>query len=241
MSDHTGIEWTEKTWNPWHGCTKVSAGCDHCYMFREKKQYGQDPELVVRSKTKFRDPLRWADPALVFACSWSDWFHADADAWRDDAWEIVRRTPHLTYQILTKRPGRIARHLPADWGAGYPNVWLGTSIENDAVIYRARQLGHVPARVRFISAEPLLGPLTLLENTFASTRIHWLIAGGESGPDARPCESEWLRDARDVCAAHDVAFFLKQLGGWPSKRGGEDALLDGVRHVEMPRVAKVPA
>src|SRR5688572_24986243 len=128
MSDQTAIEWTDKTWNPWHGCTAVSAGCDLCYMFREKRQYGQNPELVVRSKTKFRDPLRWHEPERVFTCSWSDFFHVAADPWRPDAWQIIRDTPHLTYQILTKRPGRIRRCLPDDWGAGYPNVWLMTTV-----------------------------------------------------------------------------------------------------------------
>lgn len=232
MSDHTGIEWTEKTWNPWHGCTKVSDGCDHCYMFREKKQYGQDPELVVRSKTKFKDPLRWKEPALVFTCSWSDWFHIAADAWRDEAWAIVKATPHLTYQILTKRPGRIHRHLPADWGEGYPNVWLGVSVECQAVLTRAFQLANVPAAVRFISAEPLLGPVYLPQGFGES--IHWVIGGGESGPDARRCDPSWLRILRDDCAREHVPFFLKQLGGWPDKRGGEKAVLDGLRSVEMP-------
>src|SRR3990167_6883297 len=95
------IEWTNDTWNPWHGCTKVSEGCDHCYMFRDKVRYGQDPELVVRSKTTFTAPLKWKEPSLVFTCSWSDWFHKAADAWRDEAWAIIKATPHLTYQILT--------------------------------------------------------------------------------------------------------------------------------------------
>ena len=112
------ISWTEATWNPWMGCTKVSEGCDNCYMFREQRQYGNDPEVVRRSKTKFRFPLTLKEPSLIFTCSWSDWFHVDADPWRDEAWEIVRATPQHTYQILTKRPGRILRHLPADWGDG---------------------------------------------------------------------------------------------------------------------------
>ena len=116
VSATTEIEWTEATWNPWMGCTKVSPGCAHCYMFREQRQYGRDPETVVRSKTKFREPMKWAEGRLVFTCSWSDWFHEGADAWRPEAWEIVRATPQHTYQILTKRPERIVDHLPATRG-----------------------------------------------------------------------------------------------------------------------------
>lgn len=230
MSDRTGIEWTEKTWNPWHGCTKVSAGRDLCYMFREKRQYGQDPELVVRSKTKFRDPLRWADPALVFTCSWSDWFHKDADPWRDEAWAIIKQTPHLTYQILTKRSGRIARHLPADWGEGYPNVWLGVSVEHQDTAFRASQLANIPARVRFVSAEPLIGPVWLSkaggDHGYVDVLddIHWVIVGGESGgPDRREMKTEWASDLVADCIAHDVAVFVKQLGGPVNNKRGEMA------------------
>lgn len=232
MSQSTGIEWTQATWNPWRGCTKVSPGCDHCYMFRDQRRYGHDPEIVVRSKTTFTAPLKWAEPRLIFTCSWSDWFHKDADPWRDEAWDIIRRTPQHTYQILTKRPGRIHRHLPADWGGGYPNVWLGVSVESQAEVFRVRQLTDTPAAVRFISAEPLLGPLDVTEYL---TGIAWLIAGGESGPAHRPCDPEWLRWLRDQCEDYLVAFFLKQLGGWPDKRGGEKATLDGRRWTEMPR------
>src|SRR5437016_5998426 len=156
MGEQTGIEWTSKTWNPWHGCHHVSPGCENCYMFAQKRQYGQDPERVVRSKTMFTAPLKWKDPARVFTCSWSDWFIAEADPWRGDAWEIVRRTPHLTYQILTKRPARISSHLPEGWP--WPHVWLGVSIESAQYLYRADVLRAV-AGSRFLSLEPLLGDL----------------------------------------------------------------------------------
>lgn len=244
MSQKTGIEWTEATWNPWMGCTKVSAGCDNCYMFTEQRRYGHDPEVVRRSKTKFPDPLKWREPKLIFTCSWSDWFHKDADPWRDEAWEIIRATPHHTYQILTKRPGRIFRHLPADWGEGYPNVWLGTSVENQAAAFRAWRLGDIPARVRFLSCEPLLGPIDFWHpegkndgNASALDRIHWLIVGGESGAGCRPMEIDWVRRLQMQSSATGTAFFLKQLGGCPDKRGHEKALLDGKRYAEMPRVA----
>ncbi|MBW7934497.1 MAG: phage Gp37/Gp68 family protein [Gemmatimonadaceae bacterium] len=232
MGDRTGIEWTDRTWNPWYGCTKVSAGCDHCYMFRDQERRGQIADVVARSKTTFRDPLTWKDPARVFSCSWSDWFHRDADPWRAEAWAIIRATPHLTYQILTKRPGRIARHLPKDWGDGYPNVWLGVSLETQGYASRLAVLADIPARVRFMSAEPLLSRLTL---DAWLPGFHWVIAGGESGPGARPMALHWVRRLRDDCAFHGVPFFLKQLGGHPDARAHEKAVLDGRRHTEMPR------
>jgi protein gp37 len=231
MGEQTGIEWTSATWNPWRGCTKVSRGCDHCYMFRDQLRYGRDPSVVVRAApVTFASPLKWAEGRKVFTCSWSDWFHADADPWRDDAWEIIRRTPQHTYQILTKRPGRIHRCLPADWADGYPNVWLGVSVEDQEAAFLVRQLRAIPATVRFISAEPLLGPLALNLDG-----MHWLIAGGESGPDHRPMDLDWARSLRDACQGAGVAFFLKQLGGPASdKRGGAQATLDGRRWTELP-------
>lgn len=222
------------TWNPWHGCTKVSAGCDNCYMFRDKQRYGQDPEVVVRSKSTFTDPLKWQRKGvtgLVFTCSWSDWFHIDADAWRDEAWAIIKQTPHLTYQILTKRPGRIARHLPADWGDGYPNVWLGISVETHMQRHRITVLQDTPARVRFISAEPLIGGYPLAGWLDG---IHWVIDGGESGPDARPADLDWFRQHRDECRVRGIAYFLKQLGGHPDARAHDKAVLDGQTHTDMP-------
>jgi protein gp37 len=234
MGEATGIEWTDATWNPWRGCAKVSPGCAHCYMFTDQRRFGRDPSVVTRSKTTFRAPLRWREPRLVFTCSWSDWFIPAADEWRDEAWDVVRRTPHLTYQILTKRPELALERLPADWGDGYPNVWLGTSIENRRFVDRAELLREIPAAVRFISAEPLLGPLDGLD----LYDIDWLIAGGESGPRARDCNPEWVRQLRDHCAFEGVAFFFKQWGAVRAtghgKGGGEDAVLDGRRWLEMP-------
>jgi protein gp37 len=251
MAEKTGIQWTDKTWNPWYGCSKVSPGCAHCYMFREAKQYGRDPEAVTRSKTKFADPLKWErdlvrnargaqiEPVRVFTCSWSDWFHEDADEWRSEAWDIVRRTPHLTYQILTKRPERIASCLPADWGSGYPNVWLGVSVEYDRWLSRARLLNAIPAAVRFLSCEPLLGDLddltTVLtdfstgcvepeEDGTDETLIHWLILGGESGGrEARPVDLNWLANAIEACEAAGTAVFVKQLGSvWARENRAKD-------------------
>lgn len=228
MADETGISWTDATWNPWLGCTKVSEGCDHCYMFREQRQYGNDPEVVRRSKTKFNDPLKWKDARLIFTCSWSDWFHVDADPWRDEAWDVIRRSPQHTFQILTKRPGRIARHLPDDWGDGYPNVWLGTSVETNEYLSRVRVLREVPAALRFLSCEPLLGPLPDLD----LEGIGWVITGGESGPGFRSIEVDWVRAIRDKCIAAAIPYHHKQWGGLRSKSNGK--LLDGREWCEIP-------
>ena len=245
MSETTGIAWTEKTWNPWHGCTKVSPGCAHCYMYREKERYGQNPEIVVRSKTKFRDPLKWKYPALVFTCSWSDWFHEAADEWRDEAWEIVKATPHLTYQILTKRPERIMAHLPKDWDAlAYQNVWLGVSVENQRWTSRIEELARVNCLTKFVSAEPLLGPLDLTveldqngwpEDSILLDVVEWVIVGGESGKEQREMKLDWARKIRDDCSYHEKSFFLKQLGGHPDARAHDKAILDGRTHTEIPR------
>ena len=242
MSKETPISWTNRTWNPFQGCTKISAGCVHCYMFRDKKRYGQDPTKVVRSApVTFNAPLKWKEPALVFTCSWSDWFHRDADVWRDEAYDIIRRTPHLTYQILTKRADRIKDHLPADWGdTGYPNVWLGVSTENQRrADERIPLLDEIPARVKFISAEPLLGPLDITRYLTAGG-ISWVITGGESGyrGQIRPAELDWFRAIRDQCQSAGVPFHHKQHGGWEridGHWGGRE--LDGREWQEMPRVA----
>lgn len=247
MGNTTRIGWTDKTWNPWQGCTMVSAGCDNCYMFRDKRRYGQDPEIVVRSAPRtFNKPLTWTEPELVFTCSWSDWFHKAADEWRPEAWDIIRRTPHLTYQILTKRSGRIARHLPSDWGDGYPNVWLGVSVENADTLYRVRHLLDVPARVRFISAEPLLGEIDFTPYLWGretpcancprdvdcecgyrprseiegESYLGWIIAGGESGTPHRRMELEWLASIKRQCDDAGVPLYVKQdSSDHPGQRG----------------------
>lgn len=221
MGEVSAIEWTDATWNPWRGCDKVSPGCAHCYMFDGQRRFGRDPSVVVRAASgTFKAPLsqkwllraeekrRQGLPHLVFTCSWSDWFHEDADPWRDEAWAIIRETAALhTFQILTKRPERILERLPEDWGDGYPNVWLGVSIENRRFVDRADILRETPAALRFISAEPLLGPLapgpgeTVHDGllTLDLVGIDWLIVGGESGPKARPMNLGWARDLRDAC------------------------------------------
>ena len=144
MGENSGIAWTNHTWNPWQGCHKVSAGCENCYMEREKLRYGQDPHVVKRSaRQTFNLPLR-LDSGRVFTCSWSDFFIAEADEWRPEAWEIIRRTPHLIYQILTKRPERIAQCLPPDWGDGWKNVWGGVTVEAPDYYHRIEELLLLP-------------------------------------------------------------------------------------------------
>jgi protein gp37 len=234
MAEISSIEWTEATWNPWQGCKKISTGCKNCYMYRDKHRYGQDPTKVIRSKTTFYDPLKWTEARVVFACSWSDWFIEEADEWRDDAWDIIRKTPRHTYQILTKRPERIYNNLPTDWGDGWRNVWLGVSIENQDYMYRKDMLCDIPACVLFISAEPLLGPLD-----FGPMEcIHWVITGGESGPNARPIDLEWVRVIKEQCKRSGVSFFHKQNGGI-KKIGGAwgGRLLDGKTWNETPELS----
>ena len=229
MAYESKIQWTEATWNPWHGCTKVSPGCKYCYMYRDKERYRQDPTTVIRAKD-FAKPLKWNDARLIFTCSWSDFFITDADEWRKDAWEVIRKTPQHTYQILTKRPSRILGNLPSDWGSGYSNVWLGVSVENSDYLARIDVLRAIPAKVRFISAEPLIGPL----GEFSLSGIHWVIVGGESGNETgsykyRPCNLNWIDQIIKTSKKWDVPIFVKQLGTHIAKEipgcgrhGGED-------------------
>lgn len=218
MGEKSNIQWTENTWNPWHGCIKVSEGCKFCYMYRDKERYGQDPITVMRSKTNFKAPLKWKEPTLIFTCSWSDWFIEQADEWRAEAWAIIKATPQHTYQILTKRPERILECLPEDWGDGYPNVWLGVSVENQKAVKRIGELIKVPSVVRFISAEPLL---ELVDLDFLNS-IHWVIVGGESGNSTgkyrfRKCSLGEIAYILIQCQESNVPVFIKQLGTWLSK------------------------
>lgn len=233
MGERTGIEWTDATWNPWQGCHKVSAGCKNCYMFREKSRYGQVPDVVKRSSAAtFNAPTsrKWAEPRKVFVCSWSDFFVEEADPWRGEAWDVMRRASQHTYLVPTKRIERAAQCLPEDWGAGWPNVWLGVSAEDQAAAdKRIPLLAQIPAAVRWISAEPLLGPVDLtpyfLCRGNGGTRcpgaarcfacdIRWVVVGGESGPNARAMDPKWVRSLRDQCTSSGAAFFFKQWGEW---------------------------
>lgn len=222
--DRSAIEWTGATWNPWQGCIKVSAGCKFCYMYRDKKRYGQDPSRVVRSAPPtFNKPLKWQREVesgnrtgrdrFVFTCSWSDWFIEQADAWRSEAWDIVRKCPGLILQILTKRPERIAENLPSFWDEIAARCWLGTSVENQDAVHRIGELARVPAVTHFLSIEPLIGPVVIGEQSV----IDWVIVGGESGGDeARACDVSWIRSIVQQCAAAGIPCFVKQLGSRPT-------------------------
>jgi|SoiMethySBSTD1v2_1073268.scaffolds.fasta_scaffold03201_20 protein gp37 len=226
------IGWTKDTWNPWQGCHKVSPGCAHCYMFRWQARYGKAQDVVLRSARRtFQAPLRWHKargagdaPVLVFTCSLSDFFIEEADPWRAEAWAIIRATPGLTYQILTKRPERILACLPPDWGRGYPNVWLGVSVENQRWLPRLATLSQVPALVHFASFEPLLGALGDL--TPSLPWLEWAIVGGESGEDRRPMELAWLLDVVAQCQRAGLPCFVKQDSAF--KEGQQGRIPDAV-------------
>jgi protein gp37 len=209
-------------------------------MFRDKKRYWQDPSVVIRSSfATFQNPRKWKAPSLVFVCSWSDFWIEEADEWREEAFAIMRTTPHI-YQIPTKRPERIASHLPHDWGEGYPNVMLGVSVESQTFLNRAEMLAEIPCQGgRLISYEPALGPVDFSSVLFW---FDWLISGGESGFGKpgdefypRPADMDWFRSARDQCARFEVPYFHKQSGGTKridGKAGGN--LLDGMTHENYP-------
>lgn len=214
-------------------------------MFREQTRYGQDPGKVMRTaRATFNSPLKWKDPRRVFTCSWSDFFIEEADAWRAEAWDIIAKTPHLTYQILTKRPHLIADRLPQDWGTGYPNVWLGVTTEDQATAdLRIPILLNIPAQIHFLSGEPLLGAIEIepyLDGAWSNEdalptsdapRVNWVIAGGESGSGFRPMDIDWARHLREQCEEQGVAFFYKQESG---TRPAPHPLLDDKSYEEFP-------
>jgi protein gp37 len=236
MTGRTGIEWTEVTWNPVTGCSKVSPGCAHCYAETLSLRFGWSrrpwipqyaAENVVLHPNRLDAPLRWRQPRMIFVNSMSDLFHeAIPLAFIERIFEVMVAADRHTFQVLTKRHERLAELAPLlPWPA---NVWMGVSIENRRWIVRADYLRRVPAVVRFISAEPLLGPLVGLD----LTGIDWLIAGGESGAKHRPVQAGWLRELRDRCETESVPFFFKQWGGPRSKSGGR--ILDDQEWSEMP-------
>jgi protein gp37 len=235
VAEKTIIAWTDHTFNIAWGCTKVSPGCKNCYADTLSARYGQsvwgpgNPRRVFGEK-HWAEPLKWEREARkegrrhrVFCSSMCDNFedHPTITAERAKLWPLIRATPHLDWQLLTKRPERILNGLPADWGKdGYPNVWLGTSIENNDYVGRADSLACVPAAVHFVSYEPALGPLDRLD----LDGIEWVIYGGESGPGWRPEDKQWARDMRRRCDEAGVAFFHKQSAGHRTEMGIE---LDG--------------
>ncbi|WP_019670789.1 DUF5131 family protein [Eudoraea adriatica] len=218
--ENSKIEWTDHTWNPWYGCQKVSDGCKYCYMYRNREMYGQDGNTFSRSKTKFTYPYEVPERSLIFTCSWSDWFIDKADGFRDDAWDIIRKTPQHMYQILTKRPERIKDHLPKDL-ENFRNVWLGVTVESQKHVDRLSYLQEIPLTT-FVSFEPLLGPITW---TDSMSSMDWIIIGGESGNETgkyryRPMELSWALDLLQDAQKHDVPVFVKQMGTYLAKQLG---------------------
>lgn len=218
----SSIEWTESTWNPLTGCDKISPGCKHCYAERMalrlramgNARYANGFGLSLHEDA-LETPLRWKRPQMVFVNSMSDLFHEEVPAeFIMRVFDVMRRAHWHRFQVLTKRSERLRDLGPSiDWPA---NVWMGVSVERADYAYRADDLRQVGASVRFLSLEPLLGPLPALD----LRGIHWVIVGGESGPGARPMEEKWVLDIRDQCHAARVPFFFKQWGGFNKKKAG---------------------
>lgn len=234
MGDNSSIEWTDATWNPVTGCTKVSPGCKNCYAERlaiRLKAMGNPRYRNGFTITLHADqiglPLRWRQPKRIFVNSMSDLFHeAVPEVFIQRVFEVMERADWHVFQVLTKRAERLAALAPRlPWPA---NVWQGVSVENARYVSRIRHLASVPAAVKFLSIEPLLGAIPALP----LTNIDWVIVGGESGPGHRPVAQEWIRDIRDQCLDADVPFFFKQWGGATPKSGGRT--LDGRRWDQMP-------
>jgi protein gp37 len=245
MASGTAIEWTEVTWNPTTGCDRISAGCDNCYamalakrlkaMGQEKYQNDGDPRTsgpgfgVALHRPALSQPYAWRGNKTVFVNSMSDLFHARVPlSFVRDVFQVVSDTPQHTYQVLTKRSARVRKIASSlDWPS---NLWIGVSVENAAAMRRIDDLRQVPATVRFLSCEPLIGPLSGLD----LAGIGWVIAGGESGPDHRPLDPVWVTEIRDACVSTDVPFFFKQWGGRTPKAGGRE--LDGRVWDQMPEL-----
>lgn len=238
MAINSGISWCDHTVNFWTGCKKVSPGCKYCYMYRDKERFRVDPTIVMQVAEKtINKVLREAKPGdKLFTCSWSDFFIEEADQWREWAWDIIRKHPQFIWQILTKRPERIKDCLPADWGDGWPQVWLGVSAEDqENANKRIPILLQTPAKFRFVSAEPLIGPINLtalsvdsysffqalqpITSCGDSNRgaLDWVIIGGESGNvngkhKFRPAHIDWFKRIVYDCQVNKVAVWVKQTG-----------------------------
>lgn len=234
MSDRSAIEWTDATWNPVTGCTQVSPGCDHCYAltfaerFRGVAGHPYEQGFDLRFWPQRLDlPMKWKRPRRIFVNSMSDMFHSDVpDSYIRAVFDTMVAADWHIFQVLTKRAGRLARLAPTlPWPE---HIWVGVSVEMNRFAWRVDYLRQVPAAVRFISAEPLLGSL----DKIPLNDIDWVITGGESGPRHRPCEHAWVAQLRDRCLTQETAFFHKQWGGRTPKSGGRE--LDGRTWDETP-------
>ncbi len=241
MADITNIAWTDSTFNPWWGCTKVSPGCDHCYAEALDKRTGGNhwgPRTTPRTMSAdyWQKPKRWQKEAKatgerrkVFCGSMCDVFDENApEDERERLWQLIRETPMLDWQLLTKRAKNIIRLLPDDWKNGYQNVWLGVTVENKKHgLMRANILKTIPAKIRFLSIEPLLEDLGLVD----FSPFDWVIIGGESGPHARPMKHEWVTNIKHLCDLDKTPFFFKQWGGYRNK---SSHIMDSIKVNEWP-------
>lgn len=250
----SAIEWTDETWNPVTGCSRVSPGCDNCYMYAiyprlhgmRTPGYSANPDVLTLMPERAELPLRWKKPRRVFVNSMSDLFHYDVpDQYILRLFQVMHQaaiTRGHIFQILTKRPGRVVgwwkEHCQYFVDGWPPNIWIGTSVESQKYAPRITVLERVPAPVRFVSAEPLLEEVDLLP-WLKNGLINWVIVGGESGPNHRPLKSEWVLKIKNICLQQDVAFFFKQWGGRTPKSNGR--LLDGRTWDESPMVGIVQA
>jgi len=238
MADATSIEWTDATWNPVTGCTKISAGCDHCYAERFSERFRGTPrhpfesgfDLTLRPE-RLDQPFRWRASRMIFVNSMSDLFHKEIPAeFISRVFDTMERAHWHIFQILTKRSSLMRDFLRERYGAGHrpSHIWFGVSVEDAKRKSRIRHLQQAPAGIRFLSIEPLIGPVGALD----LAGIDWVIVGGESGPGARPMDPDWVRDVREQCLAAGVAFFFKQWGGPRPKSGGRQ--LDGREWSDFP-------
>jgi len=221
MGKTSSIQWTNATWNVARGCTKVDEDCKYCCMYRDSFNGSRyNPLEIVRTKTVFNLPLQ-LKPALIFTSSLTDFFHPAIDSYRNEAWDIIRKCPHHTFQILTKRPDRINDYLPKEWGDGWDNVWLGTSVGSSKGMPRFFELLKVPTKVRFLSMEPLHERVDI--DLTDLCKIDWAIIGGESGNEKgnykyRPCQIEWIEDLIKHFTRAKTSIFVKQLGTYLAKQ-----------------------
>jgi len=241
MADGTRIEWTDATWNPVTGCTRVSAGCDHCYAERFAERFRGVPghpfetgfDLTLRPE-RLDQPFRWARPRMIFVNSMSDLFHKSIPKqFIAHVFSTMERAHWHVFQVLTKRSSLMRDFLRDRYGQrkGPVHMWFGVSIEDGTRKSRLRHLQDAPAGLRFLSIEPLIGPVGQID----LTGIDWVIVGGESGPGARPMNPDWVRDLRDQCLTNNIAFFFKQWGGFRPKSGGRE--LDGRVWNQLPHLS----
>jgi protein gp37 len=220
----SSIIWTHHAWNPWRGCHKISSACTNCYIERWLKDAFK--EVTKTKEDTWMKPFLIKEPSLIFVCNFSDFFIEEADVWRKYAWEVIKKCPQHTFQILTKRPERIYKCLPDDWGKGYDNVWLGVTVENNKpkVLKRLDELRIIPAKLRFVSAEPICTEFNFTKEQVKG--FDWFISGGESGgfnkktrkPEYRKCNPKWLFLMAKKLQSFNKSVFVKQLGTYASKR-----------------------